>query len=298
MIAILILGFVKIRNVSIDANKVEISSYAECVSAGFPIMESFPEQCATDDGKTFTRNIDDTFIIEDKESLDLARDKRVEKEEGNRNIDTTQDTSTKLEEEMLRFCTQEVLLCHDGSAVGRSEVNCTFALCPNKEYFIGVLEEDDKGEFSLTSNDFSFAIEFDMKNMLRLFKKKEVRMFGEFIKGNILSVDKVEVYDPTRDTLTVGKTKILNSISVTLNSVTDSRCPEDVTCIQAGTVTANLTLISENKKEIIDLTYDDPDGYVFDSKIISLIGVDPYKTNSTKTVLQSDYILDFKVSDS
>lgn len=31
-----------------------INSFAECVAAGNPVMESFPEQCKTADGKSFT----------------------------------------------------------------------------------------------------------------------------------------------------------------------------------------------------------------------------------------------------
>jgi hypothetical protein len=34
----------------------EISSFEECAAAGFPIMESYPEQCAAN-GRTFTRDI-------------------------------------------------------------------------------------------------------------------------------------------------------------------------------------------------------------------------------------------------
>lgn len=35
-----------------------ITSYEECAAAGYPIMESYPEQCRTPDGRTFTRNVD------------------------------------------------------------------------------------------------------------------------------------------------------------------------------------------------------------------------------------------------
>lgn len=35
-----------------------INSYEDCVNAGFPIMESYPEQCATPDGRSFTRVLD------------------------------------------------------------------------------------------------------------------------------------------------------------------------------------------------------------------------------------------------
>jgi len=38
--------------------KPEINSYEECVSAGYPVLETFPEQCRTPDGKSFTRQIE------------------------------------------------------------------------------------------------------------------------------------------------------------------------------------------------------------------------------------------------
>lgn len=34
-----------------------INSFEECAGAGFPVMESYPAQCRTSDGKTFTQNI-------------------------------------------------------------------------------------------------------------------------------------------------------------------------------------------------------------------------------------------------
>ncbi|MFA5013236.1 MAG: Gmad2 immunoglobulin-like domain-containing protein [Candidatus Paceibacterota bacterium] len=42
------------------ANKTEpivVNSFDECVAAGYPVMESYPEQCKTPDGKTFVRDI-------------------------------------------------------------------------------------------------------------------------------------------------------------------------------------------------------------------------------------------------
>lgn len=37
----------------------EISSFKECVAAGYPILESYPPQCTTPDGKTFTGKLND-----------------------------------------------------------------------------------------------------------------------------------------------------------------------------------------------------------------------------------------------
>jgi hypothetical protein len=37
--------------------KVTVNSYEECVAAGNPVLESYPEQCNTKDGKHFTRDV-------------------------------------------------------------------------------------------------------------------------------------------------------------------------------------------------------------------------------------------------
>ncbi len=37
----------------VKVNLSKISSYSECKEAGFPVMESYPEQCVTSDGRTF-----------------------------------------------------------------------------------------------------------------------------------------------------------------------------------------------------------------------------------------------------
>ena len=35
----------------------EINSFDDCVDAGFPVMESYPRQCMTSDGRGFVENI-------------------------------------------------------------------------------------------------------------------------------------------------------------------------------------------------------------------------------------------------
>ena len=36
-----------------------ISNFDDCAAAGNPIMESYPEQCRTEDGRSFTRELSD-----------------------------------------------------------------------------------------------------------------------------------------------------------------------------------------------------------------------------------------------
>lgn len=40
-----------------SVNPEEINSFEECVSAGYPVMESYPRQCKTSEGKTFIEDI-------------------------------------------------------------------------------------------------------------------------------------------------------------------------------------------------------------------------------------------------
>ena len=45
-----------------------VNSFLDCVAAGFPVMESYPRQCATEDGRSFTEDIGNEL-----EKLDLIR---------------------------------------------------------------------------------------------------------------------------------------------------------------------------------------------------------------------------------
>ena len=48
--------------------KVEVQGFDDCVKAGYPVMESYPRQCKTPDGKTFTEDIGNEL-----EKLDLIK---------------------------------------------------------------------------------------------------------------------------------------------------------------------------------------------------------------------------------
>jgi hypothetical protein len=45
-----------LSNISKTQRMYLISTFQECKDAGYPIMESFPEQCATPDGRTFVND--------------------------------------------------------------------------------------------------------------------------------------------------------------------------------------------------------------------------------------------------
>jgi len=42
---------------TLDQPTNEITNFEECIAAGNPVMESFPEQCRTEDGQNFVRDV-------------------------------------------------------------------------------------------------------------------------------------------------------------------------------------------------------------------------------------------------
>jgi len=49
----------------VDGNKVTVTSYDECVAAGYPVMESYPEQCS-DGETTFVNQVEP--VVEEENS--------------------------------------------------------------------------------------------------------------------------------------------------------------------------------------------------------------------------------------
>ena len=84
-----------------------IGSFEECAAAGYPVMESYPEQCRTPEGQLFVREIPE----------------EVEKE-------TTLPPRPIVQEPVA--CTADAKICPDGTGVGRTGPNCEFAPCPGE----------------------------------------------------------------------------------------------------------------------------------------------------------------------
>lgn len=102
------------------AEEAGISSFEECKAAGYPIMESYPEQCATPDGKHFTRDISDERA-EDVDD-DTEESTPVPPSGGVRPINPGDAIA----------CPMDAKICPDGSGVGRTGPNCEFAPCPGE----------------------------------------------------------------------------------------------------------------------------------------------------------------------
>ncbi len=64
LIIVVILGllaifFIITNKEKLTVNKVEVNSFEECVSAGYPVMESYPRQCSTPKGELFVESVVD-----------------------------------------------------------------------------------------------------------------------------------------------------------------------------------------------------------------------------------------------
>jgi hypothetical protein len=54
------IGFLLVFDIGRKPPEVAIADFEECVRAGYPIMESYPRQCRTPDGQSFTEVISET----------------------------------------------------------------------------------------------------------------------------------------------------------------------------------------------------------------------------------------------
>jgi hypothetical protein len=96
----------------------QVNSFEECVAAGYPVMEKYPQECVTPDGAAFERR--------------LSKDESVGGFDGSGNpypIDSP-DGNYPVGDEDAIACTMDAMECPDGSFVGRIPPTCEFAQCP------------------------------------------------------------------------------------------------------------------------------------------------------------------------
>lgn len=204
-------------------------------------------------------------------------------------------------------CTMEALLCPDGSGVGRQGRACVFAACPSPAtgYYTGTLRQSS-GQFQLilpapvgAGQEVSYVMPLDIavSNGLAQLVGKNVRAYGDFREGNVLQVDHLEAAensDPSLGTAGVGQSAYVNGVRITLDRITaDSRCPADVQCIQAGSVTAVVHLQSDTDSATTTIVSGAaPVG--FDSFHVSIARVEPQRT-STHVPDPKSYLVTFRV---
>lgn len=192
-------------------------------------------------------------------------------------------------------CTMDALLCPDGTSLGRSGPMCQFGTCTGTE-FKGTISQGDNG-FIMNANGVLFPVEMKVTNALPDILNKEVIVSGKFISENkfeINSLIKLLEEDQAVSNISIGQTKNINGVSVTLHEVVqDSRCPVDVNCIEAGAITAKVTFKSGAQTKTFNMASDEIPQQ-FGGKKVSIIDVNPPLVSSIQPN-KNNYIVTFEV---
>jgi len=113
----------------------------------------------------------------------------------------------------------------------------------------------------------------------------------ENIEGNNNS----RVMGPEEISLSVGETGKFSDLEIIFDEViSDSRCPSDVQCIQAGSVMLKLTLSNDQGVKITLNKSTEGGSWEFDNYRISILEVKPYPTSQVQ-INKDDYIATLKV---
>lgn len=223
-------------------------------------------------------------------------------------LPTNKSTTSRV----VPLCQTEELLCPDGSITTTTNIDtsCKFKACPNKEYFEGILTQPrgtEKGLVILMSSPaknapptekYTFPLNIKRDDSTASVFNQRVRVYGTFNTENTLTVNRLEAVEEDgsiskRDPIKVGETKEINGVTVTVNKITkDSRCPPITPC--TGEASVNATLVKGSEKVTLDF---EKSQYrkTFGNYGIHLDAVDPYKNNNNIPLVESDYILTFRV---
>lgn len=106
------------------------------------------------------------------------------------------------------------------------------------------------------------------------------------------AIPQVTQHEARTITATSASPITVDDIALTVNSVNDSRCPQDVQCITAGTVRAEITLVKNTTKETREIGLNEA-SFVFEGVTFRLIAVTPKKTG--EAVKDGMYVLTFSV---
>ncbi len=204
-------------------------------------------------------------------------------------------------------CTEEALMCPDGSYVAREGNDCSFRMCPGSGPFTGKLIQQGNGFFLVvgapedTTEEVSYSLPLTIKvsNALGTLVGKYVSAQGSFISGNTFEVTSLEEILSSDDggevvKIKMGESGFANGVRITLRKVdSDSRCPKDVKCITAGLASFEVVLKSDTDQETVTLATDKPE-HPFDAFKVSIIDVSATPVSKT-TIDESAYEVTFKV---
>ena len=117
-------------------------------------------------------------------------------------------------------------------------------------------------------------------------------MRAESIAGQSESVSEIPAIVSVR-TLSIGESGVFASTTLTIDRVLeDSRCPQKVQCIQAGTVRVNSVIVSDMGTSTLVLTLGET--MTTQTQQVTLVRVEPYP-NAPGTIPQNEYRFEVRV---
>lgn len=208
-------------------------------------------------------------------------------------------------------CTMDALVCPDGSSVGRTGPECRFTACPDVPALTGTLRQSADG-FTLeldadpsgAGTVYAVPLKLRVSNALQDLVNTRVTAVGGFNEGNTLSVEQLTPAGGTgggapveargEAALAIGETKEVGGVRITLHEVVgDYRCPVDVQCIEAGAITARVTMETGDTREDFNMPSDEAPR-PFGPVQISIVDIAPPRVSTEEPDPQA-YIVTFKV---
>ncbi len=209
-------------------------------------------------------------------------------------------------------CTEEALICPDGTGVARSGTACTFTPCPSPGSITGVYKSDAQGSRLAVAapkgvgSGAAYAVPLDLSSLSIDGKLigSTVTLEGSFTQGNTFHVSGIiPIKNPdatpkpptisTTAKIKVGATAFVGGIKITFNKiVSDSRCAIDVQCIWAGNTTASITLKSDTDTETVDMV--SGVAHSFDTYKVLITDVEPVMKSNVR-ISKDGYTLTFLV---
>lgn len=190
-------------------------------------------------------------------------------------------------------CTEEALLCPDGSAVSREGSRCEFRACANTAQFTGELKQvEERYQLIIMSPlqdaqfvSYALPLVVDQPKTLAFLVGRRMTVYGEFVTGINYRVERFELAGDHQDggqgqevskEIGVGDSVLLKGVKVTFQHVVeDSRCPVGASCIWAGRFVGQFDLKTDTDHLQHEIVLGG-DEVSIDSYVVSLEDVSPH----------------------
>jgi hypothetical protein len=153
-----------------------IEDFEDCVEAGYPVMESYPEQCMTDDGTVFTNTDDDDSDVDD------------DRYEDDFDLDDLLDRYCELNDDKKR----QLLADHPRLAPFTDRLANYCDLSEEEQDAIDELIEEHGDKIRMELRDYAKDNRMDYKKDMRMMLDKYCDMTDAEKKAHVAEHDKAE----------------------------------------------------------------------------------------------------------